>query len=74
MQNKFAGMKPNCCVLTPITQITTLFTPATTSPPHIFLPTSTVDRTVSAHDSVSIRNMTATSSAPSLRAARHKTP
>jgi hypothetical protein len=50
MQNTFAGIKPYCDVCNPITQTIRLFTPETTRPLHIFLPTRTVARTVRRHD------------------------
>ena len=50
MQNRFAGMKPNCPVFTPIAQTITLFTLATTRPVHRFRPTRIVESTVSKHD------------------------
>ena len=50
MQNRFAGINPNCPVRNPITQIIALFTPATASPVHRFRPTRTVERTVRPHE------------------------
>jgi hypothetical protein len=49
-QNSFAGMKPVCCVRTPITQITPLFTAATTHPCHLRRPIIIVEMIVSTHD------------------------
>jgi len=46
MQNKLAGMKPNCAVRTPIMQIRTLLIAATTHPVQSLRPTMMVDRIV----------------------------
>lgn len=50
IQNRFAGINPNCLVFKPITQIIALFIPATASPVHRFRPTRTVDSTVRQQD------------------------
>lgn len=46
-QNTLAGMKPNCAVLNPMTQMMALFAEATIHPCHMRRPTRTVERTVS---------------------------
>jgi hypothetical protein len=50
MQNRFAGMNPNCAVRAAITQTTTLFAPATIHPCQNFLPIRMVERTVRRHE------------------------
>ena len=50
MQKRFAGRKPNCAVLMPITQINALFAPAMTQPCHNFLPTNSVEITVNTQE------------------------
>ncbi len=46
IQNRLAGMNPNCAVCTPITQMGKLFTAATASPIHSLQPTRIVESTV----------------------------
>lgn len=46
-QKMLAGTKPHCPVCTPITEMITLFTPATIHPCHMWRPTSTVEQMVS---------------------------
>ncbi len=50
MQNRFAGMNPNCAVRAAITQTITLFAPATIHPCQIFLPIRMVESTVRTHE------------------------
>jgi hypothetical protein len=50
MQNRFAGMNPNCAVRAAITQTITLLAPAIIHPCQIFLPTRIVERTVRTHE------------------------
>jgi len=50
MQKRFAGTKPNCAVRIPIKQIIALLAPAMIQPCHNFLPTRSVETTVSAHE------------------------
>ncbi|HTX76787.1 MAG TPA: hypothetical protein VMD29_11325 [Terracidiphilus sp.] len=46
MQKRLAGINPNWSVLNPMTQISTLFTAATSSPIHNLRPTRIVESTV----------------------------
>jgi hypothetical protein len=50
MQKMFAGTNPNCAVRIPITQTMALLAPANTQPCQSFLPSITVDMTVSTHE------------------------
>src|SRR5258708_798710 len=56
MQNKFAGMKPSCSVLSPMTQMIKLFAAASTQPSQHLLPTRIVEKTVRTQDKQSSRN------------------
>jgi len=50
MQNRFAGMNPNCAVRAAITHTTTLLAPATIHPCQTFLPIRRVETTVRMHE------------------------
>jgi hypothetical protein len=50
MQKTLAGMKPSCSVLRPMTQMSTLFTPANAQPSQHRRPTRMVDATVKTQD------------------------
>lgn len=50
MQNKFAGMRPNCDVRNPMTQTIKQLTIETMSPFHDFRPTRIVAKTVRQHE------------------------
>jgi hypothetical protein len=50
MQNTLAGIKPSCSVLRPITQMSTLFTPAKAQPSQHRRPTRIVDAMVNTQD------------------------
>ena len=50
MQNTLAGMNPSCSVRRPITQMSTLLTPARAQPSQHRRPTRTVDATVKTQD------------------------
>lgn len=50
MQNKFAGINPDCSVRNPMTHISTLFAAQTTQPSQRRRPTRIVERTVSTQD------------------------
>ncbi len=56
MQNKFAGMKPSCPVLNPITQMIRLLTAAITQPVQHLLPIRIVEKTVRTQDKQSSRH------------------
>ena len=49
-QKRFAAMNPDCEVLAPMTQMMTLFVPATIHPDHMRRPIRTVESTVSRHE------------------------
>ena len=50
MQNTLAGIKPSCSVRSPMTQMSTLFTPANAQPSQHRRPTKTVDAMVNTQD------------------------
>jgi hypothetical protein len=50
MQNRLAGIKPNCAVRNPMKQRIALFAPAIIHPCHNFLPTISVETIVRAQE------------------------
>ena len=50
MQNTLAGIKPSCSVRSPMTQMSTLFTPANAQPSQHRRPTKIVDAMVNTQD------------------------
>jgi hypothetical protein len=50
MQNTLAGINPNCAVLRPMTQMSTLFTPANNQPSQHRRPTKIVETMVNTQD------------------------